>query len=204
MRAQVAEMKTSALTSAALAGLLRPMLGDVNMVSAPVDRQGARHGGRRESPRAAQSDYESLITVTVTTERQERSVSGTVFADGKPRLVDIKGIRIDAEFGKSMLYVTNEDKPGFIGKFASLLGDAKRQHRDLPPRPRHSRAATPSRWSRSTATVPATCSSKVQRLPQVQAGQGAAFLKTCKANIIDGRRFCAGRFALRSRYLGQD
>src|SRR5262249_45031131 len=75
--------------------------------------------------RAAQSDYESLITVTVTTERQERSVAGTVYHDGKPRLVDVKGIRIDAEFGKSMIYVTNEDKPGFIGAFAGLLGDAR-------------------------------------------------------------------------------
>ncbi len=69
--------------------------------------------------------YESLITVTVITERQERSVAGTVYHDGKPRLVDIKGIRIDAEFGKSMIYVTNEDKPGFIGAFAGLLGEAK-------------------------------------------------------------------------------
>ncbi|MBN8981270.1 MAG: phosphoglycerate dehydrogenase [Rhizobiales bacterium] len=120
----VAEMKIKALTSAALSGLLRPMLGDVNVVSAPVV---AKERGMTvdEVVRAAQSDYDSLITVTVTTERQERSVSGTVFADGQPRLVDIKGIRMDAEFGKSMIYVTNEDKPGFIGKFASLLGDAK-------------------------------------------------------------------------------
>jgi len=29
-------MKIKALTSAALAGLLRPMLGDVNVVSAPI------------------------------------------------------------------------------------------------------------------------------------------------------------------------
>ena len=120
----VAGMKVKALTSAALSGLLRPMLGDVNVVSAPVV---AKERGMvvDEVTRAAVSDYESLITVTVTTERQERSVSGTVYHDGKPRLVDIKGIRVDAEFGKSMIYVTNEDKPGFIGKFASLLGDAK-------------------------------------------------------------------------------
>ena len=32
----VAQMNTKALTSAALAGLLRPMLQDVNMVSAPI------------------------------------------------------------------------------------------------------------------------------------------------------------------------
>ncbi len=121
----VAEMKIKALTSAALTGLLRPMLGsDINVVSAPVI---AKERGMvvDEIARAAQSDFESLITVTVTTDQQERSVSGTVYTDGKPRLLDIKGIRVDAEFGKSMIYVTNEDKPGFIGKFASLLGDAK-------------------------------------------------------------------------------
>jgi D-3-phosphoglycerate dehydrogenase len=120
----VAEMKIKAITSAVLSGLLRPMLGDVNVVSAPVV---AKERGMvvDEIVRAAQSDYESLITVTVVTERQERSVSGTVYHDGKPRLVDIKGIRVDAEFGKSMIYVTNEDKPGFIGSFAGLLGDAK-------------------------------------------------------------------------------
>ena len=130
----VAEMKIKAITSAVLSGLLRPMLGDVNVVSAPVV---AKERGMvvDEIVRAAQSDYESLITVTVTTERQERSVSGTVYHDGKPRLVDIKGIRVDAEFGKSMIYVTNEDKPGFIGSFAGLLGDGQDQHRDLPSRP---------------------------------------------------------------------
>ena len=31
---------------------------------------------------------------------------------------------MDAEFGPSMLYVTNQDKPGFIGRFATLLGEA--------------------------------------------------------------------------------
>ena len=120
----VAEMKVKALTAAALSGLLRPMLGDVNVVSAPVV---AKERGMvvDEVLRAAESDYESLITVTVTTDNMERSVSGTVYADGAPRLVNIKGIRVDAEFGKSMIYITNEDKPGFIGQFASMLGDAK-------------------------------------------------------------------------------
>jgi D-3-phosphoglycerate dehydrogenase len=119
----VAHMKVKALTSAALAGLLRPMLGEVNVVSAPVV---ARERGMvvEETTREAQGEYESVITVTVTTERMERSVSGTVFHDGRPRIINIKGIRMDAEFGASMIYVTNEDKPGFIGRFASILGDA--------------------------------------------------------------------------------
>ena len=62
--------------------------------------------------------------MTVETERQSRGVSGPVFADGRPRIVNIKGIRMDAEFGPSMIYITNFDKPGFIGKFSSTLGEA--------------------------------------------------------------------------------
>jgi D-3-phosphoglycerate dehydrogenase len=120
---QIAAMNTKALTSAAISGLLKPLLQDVNMVSAPIV---ARERGIavEETKRDAQSDYESLLTLTVVTERQDRSIQGTVFADGRPRVVSIKGIRVDAEFGPSMLYITNLDKPGFIGRFATTLGDA--------------------------------------------------------------------------------
>ena len=120
---EVAHMNTRALTSAAVAGLLRPMLQNVNVVSAPIV---ARDRGImiEETTREGDCDYESLITVTVVTERQSRFVSGTVFADGRPRIVNIKGIRMDAEFGPSMIYITNLDKPGFIGRFSSTLGEA--------------------------------------------------------------------------------
>jgi D-3-phosphoglycerate dehydrogenase len=120
----VAELKTKALTAAAIAGFLRPILSDVNVVSAPVV---AKERGIviDEITRAAEGDYESLITFVVTTDKQERAVAGTVFQDGKPRILSIKGIKVDAEFAPSMIYVTNEDKPGFIGRFAGLLGDAK-------------------------------------------------------------------------------
>ena len=119
----VAQMNTKALTSAAVAGLLRPMLEDVNVVSAPLM---AKERGIvvEETTREMAGDYDSLITVTVETARQTRWVSGTVFADGRPRIVNIKGIRMDAEFGPSMIYITNLDKPGFIGRFSSTLGEA--------------------------------------------------------------------------------
>src|SRR5487761_347422 len=120
----VAQLNIKALTSAVLSGLLRPMLGnDVNVVSAPLV---ARERGMavEETTRDAAGDYDSLITVTVMTEKQKRWVSGTVFADGRPRIVDIKGIRMDAEFGPSIIYITNLDKPGFIGRFSSTLGEA--------------------------------------------------------------------------------
>ena len=119
----VAQMNTKALTSAALAGLLRPILQDVNVVSAPIVAK-ERGIAIEEITREASEDFESLITLTITTEKQTRFVAGTVFADGRPRIVNIKGIRMDAEFGHSMIYITNLDKPGFVGRFASTLGDA--------------------------------------------------------------------------------
>ncbi len=120
----VADLKIKALTSAAIAGLLRPLLEDVNVVSAPIVAKD-RGITIEEITRSAEgSDYDALITLTVVTERQERSIAGTVFHDGKPRIVSIKGIKMDAEFAPAMIYVTNEDKPGFIGRFAGLLGDA--------------------------------------------------------------------------------
>src|SRR6266540_501306 len=119
----VAQMNHKALTSAAVAGLLRPMLQEINVVSAPIVAKD-RGIDIEEITREGHSDYESLITVTVVTERQTRWISGTVFADGRPRIVNIKGIRMDAEFGPSMIYITNLDKPGFIGRFSSTLGDA--------------------------------------------------------------------------------
>jgi D-3-phosphoglycerate dehydrogenase / 2-oxoglutarate reductase len=119
----VADLKIKALTSAAIAGLLRPSLAEVNVVSASAI---AAHRGIvvEEMTRASEGDYESFVTLTVATAEQTRSVGGAVFHDGKPRILSIKGIKVDAEFTPSMIYVTNEDKPGFIGRFASLLGEA--------------------------------------------------------------------------------
>ncbi|MBS1183508.1 MAG: hprA, partial [Proteobacteria bacterium] len=120
---EVAGMNTRALSAAAITGVLKPLLQSVNMVSAPVMAK-ERGIAVAEVRNNASANFESLIRLTLTTDRQERSIAGTVFADGHPRIVEIKGIKMDAEFAPSMIYVTNEDKPGFIGKFAGLLGDA--------------------------------------------------------------------------------
>ena len=69
-------------------------------------------------------DYHSLVRISVTTEKGTRSVAGTLIGTGKPRLVEIKGIKVEADFAAHMLYVTNKDKPGFIGKFGMILAEA--------------------------------------------------------------------------------
>ena len=73
------------------------------------------------------SEYQTLVRVTVTTRTTRpggSSVSGTLFAGSRPRIVEIKGIKVEADFARHMLYVTNQDKPGFIGRFGALLADA--------------------------------------------------------------------------------
>jgi D-3-phosphoglycerate dehydrogenase len=120
----VGDMNTRALTAAALSGVLQPQLGTVNMVSAPVvaKERGIKVDEVRQTQRGA---YETYIRLTVKTKGMERSVAGSVFSDGKPRIIQIKGIELESEFGPHMLYVTNMDKPGFIGALGTVLGDAK-------------------------------------------------------------------------------
>jgi len=118
-----AGLNTRALSQALLSGLLRPTLSEVNMVNAPII---AKERGIRISEVRRDQDgaYEGYIKLGVTTAKQTRSVAGTVFSNNRPRLIQIKGIDMDAEFAPHMLYITNEDKPGFIGKLGTLLGDA--------------------------------------------------------------------------------
>ena len=120
----VADMNVKPMSAAALTGLLRPLLGEVNMVSAPALAK--KRGIVVEvTTREQQGAYENYIRITIQSETQERSVAGTIFGNGEPRLVQVKGINMDAALSQDMLYITNEDKPGFIGRLGTLLGDLK-------------------------------------------------------------------------------
>ncbi|MBC7801129.1 MAG: ACT domain-containing protein, partial [Gemmatimonadaceae bacterium] len=120
---QAALLNHRPLTAALLSGLLAPSMAGVNMVNAPVL---ARERGLdvAETVHDRPSEYQTLVRVTVATDRQTRSVAGTLFAGASPRLVEIKGIKVEADFGRHMLYVTNQDRPGFIGRFGATLADA--------------------------------------------------------------------------------
>ena len=120
----VAELNTRPLTAVVLEGLLSPLMDSVNMVNAPLVAR-ERDIDVTESANQREGDYSSLIRLTVKTERRERTIAGTLFADAKPRVVEVNGIAIEAELGPHMLFLVNEDKPGFIGSLGTALGDAK-------------------------------------------------------------------------------
>ena len=119
----VATLNTKPLVAVVLEGLLSPLMDSVNMVNAPLVAR-ERNIEVIESLNERAADYASLIRVEVETERRTRSSAGTLFGDAKPRVVEVDGIAIEAELGPHMLFLTNEDKPGFIGSLGTTLGDA--------------------------------------------------------------------------------
>ena len=117
-----ADMNLAALNCALVAGIMKRVNPEVNMVSAPVvaKERGIQISTTNQDKSGA---FDGYIKVTVVTAKRERSIAGTVFSDGKPRFIQIKGINIDAEVGAHMLYTTNEDVPGIIGALGQTMGD---------------------------------------------------------------------------------
>ncbi|HKR23675.1 MAG TPA: phosphoglycerate dehydrogenase [Allosphingosinicella sp.] len=117
-----AQLNQKPITGAVLAGLMRVYSDTVNMVNAPWL---ARERGLdvREIRHDREGDYHTLLTVSVATPEGPRTVSGTLFGNAAPRLVDMFGIAIEAELAGEMIYIVNEDAPGFIGRLGTLLGE---------------------------------------------------------------------------------
>ncbi len=121
---EASTMNLNALTAATMAGIMKATNPDVNMVSAPViaKERGVQISTTKQDQSGA---FEGYIKVTVVTPKRERSIGGTVFSDGKPRFIQIKGINIDAEIGEHMIYTTNRDEPGIIGTLGMTMGKHK-------------------------------------------------------------------------------
>lgn len=119
---EVAQRSTQPLTAIALAALMRPLMPDINMVSAPaVLRQ--KGTPLTESRRETSPVYESLIRIKVLTGGRWRAIAGVVNG-GTAKLVEVKGMALEAEFHPVMLLINNLDQPGFIGALGTILGEA--------------------------------------------------------------------------------
>ena len=120
---KVAGLNTKPLTSVVLASLLKPILGNVNMVSAPIF---AKNKGIDISEVHTENshDGQTYIRVSVKSENRERDVTGTLFVGGAPRIINVEGVPIEAALAGTVLYIRNHDKPGLIGGVGSVLGAA--------------------------------------------------------------------------------
>ena len=120
----VAELNVKPLTAVAVANVLKWHMGEgVNMVSAVALAQ-ERGLNIETTTRGPDGAYESYVKLTVVTDAYHRAVGGTVFGDGKPRFIQVRDINMEFEISPHMLFVRNADKPGFIGKFGNVMGEA--------------------------------------------------------------------------------
>jgi D-3-phosphoglycerate dehydrogenase len=120
----VNEYPTRPLTSAFLKGLLEGKLSDpINPVNALILAREA--GIRVQETRAGESrDFTALVTATLRGPAGARSAAGTLFGKRDPRLTRIDEFQIDAMPQGAMLIVSNDDRPGMVGRIGTLLGDA--------------------------------------------------------------------------------
>lgn len=117
-----AQLNIKPIVGAVLAGLMRSYSQSVNMVNAPYLAK-ERGLDVREVRHDREGDYQTLVRVTVGTSEGDRSVAGTLFGNSNPRLVEIFGVGLEAELDGNMLYIVNEDAPGFIGRIGSTMGE---------------------------------------------------------------------------------
>ena len=118
-----AGLNTRPITACMLKGVLSPMLESVNMVNAPVIAR-ERDIDVSVVSHERECEYQSLVRLSVTTERRTLSIAGTLIGGDKPRIVDIDGVPMEAALGRHMLYTVNHDAPGIIGGFGTIMGNA--------------------------------------------------------------------------------
>jgi len=118
----VAHLNTQPLTATALASLMRPLMPDVNIVSAPAVLK-QKGTPLTESKREMSPIYGSLIRIKVLTGGRWRTLAGVVNA-GAAKIVEVKGMALEADFHPVMLLINNLDRPGFIGALGTILGEA--------------------------------------------------------------------------------
>jgi D-3-phosphoglycerate dehydrogenase len=119
---EVAQLNTQPLTNTAVAALMRPLMPDVNVVSAPAVLK-QRGTPLTEAKRELSPIYGSLIRIKVRTGKNWRTVAGAVNV-GTPKIVEVNGLALEADFHPIMLFISNTDRPGFIGALGTTLGQA--------------------------------------------------------------------------------
>jgi D-3-phosphoglycerate dehydrogenase / 2-oxoglutarate reductase len=112
------------LASAALAGLFRVILSEpvtpVNARAVAAQRGIELIESRSSRPRP----FTNLLSVKLHTSAGERWVEGAVFEDGRPRLVLVDGVPVEAPLEGELVVIRNADQPGVIGEVGTVLGAA--------------------------------------------------------------------------------
>ncbi len=121
-----AELGTSVLRNAVLAGLLNGVLAEkVNLVNA-APAAAARGLVVEEESRRREHGFPDTLEVQVSPRAGEDGralcAEGTVLYDSPPRILNIDGIKVECALEGTILFTRNRDVPGVIGQMGQVLG----------------------------------------------------------------------------------
>ncbi|MBM3269472.1 MAG: phosphoglycerate dehydrogenase [Candidatus Sericytochromatia bacterium] len=119
----LAERNTDPLTTAVLKGLLSGAVAEgVNYVNAPIVAK--ERGLEVRSSRTSEAgEFHDLLEVSCEAGAGvRRTVAGTLFGEGNPRIVRIDEQRFNMEPEGHILIAPHEDVPGVVGRIGTLLG----------------------------------------------------------------------------------
>ena len=170
---QVTNLSTRPLSAVALQGLLSHQLDSVNMVNAPILAKD-RNIDISEVLHDRASNYQTLVRLKVTTEKRVCEVAGTLFSDEHPRIVEVNGIAVEAELLPHMLFLANADRPGFIGRLGTALGDAGVNIATFHLG-RNAQGGEALALIALDEAIPKSVLAKVQRLPDVKEAKALSF-----------------------------
>lgn len=119
---ELTDIETAPLTRSILQSILAKFLGDhINPVNVNyyVKEKGLIYNVKRTQN---SHGFTGLINVKISTEHEERSVSGTLLNGYGPRMVKIDDYTVDLPTEGHLLYIEHHDLPGLIGHVGTLLG----------------------------------------------------------------------------------
>jgi len=119
---ELTDVDTAPLTRTVLKGVLSFRLGEgVNYVNAPLLAK-VRDITVTERKTAQNRGFTNLLTVTLKTSQETRTVAGTRLNGYGARIVKIDDYAIDVAPEGYLLYIHHNDRPGVIGRVGSILG----------------------------------------------------------------------------------
>ncbi len=119
---EISTYKVDVIGSAFIRGVLSQQLeDDINYINA-LESAKTRGVKIEQIKVREEGEYVNSLRVKIITDKQERILEGTLFANREPRFVKMDDVYIEIAPSDHMIVINNQDKPGVIGFLGTTLG----------------------------------------------------------------------------------
>ncbi len=119
---ELAEVDTSPLARYIVKGVLSPYLGsEVNIVNS-MHLAKSRDVKIERQKSSTTKGFTNLISLTLKTDKEEKSIAGTLLNGYGARIVQVDQYPVDIAPAGNILLISHTDMPGIVGRLGTLLG----------------------------------------------------------------------------------